>query len=339
MPSNIFFIVNPNSKSGKTKKMWESFILPEVLSLFPNANWSFTYNLFEASLLAFHAKKCGYDIVVAVGGDGTINEVVNGLMGNNLSRLQHNLPQIFGASLNLSIHECPLLFKPALACIPVGTGCDFVKSLHIPNNIKSALKIIQTGNAIDCDVGLIEFPKKHSVQSYSDLRYFINIAGCGANGETVKRINESKRFFGRRGSFLVAAIQTVLKNRNFPVQISYDGEESIPIDLRVLFVCNGQFCGGGMQISRTASLSSGKFRVIQIKKMNKLKSILLLNRLYSGDYSGLEGDIIEREVHSIKITTQDKFIIPAESDGEQPGFLPASFSILPSALSVYSSIS
>ncbi len=337
MLPNIFFIVNPKSKSGKTKKIWELSILPEVLNIFPNANWSFCYHSFEASLLAFHAKKYGYDIVVAVGGDGTINEVVNGLMGNNLKHYSHYVPKIFGTSLNLSI-EFPDSFKSILACIPVGTGCDFIKSLHIPNNVKTALKIIQNGNKIDCDVGLIDFSKKQSLPLQSQFRYFINIAGCGANGETVKRINESKRLFGRRGSFLVAAIQTVFKNRNFPVQISYDGEEYTPVDLRVLFVCNGQFCGGGMRVSKTASLQSGKFSVIQIKKMNKFKSILLLNRIYSGDYSGLEGDIIEREAQSIHIIANDKNFIPAESDGEQPGFLPATFSIIPKALSVYSNI-
>lgn len=337
MSLNIFFIVNPNSKSGKTKKIWESLILPEVLNLFPNANWSFTHNLFEASLLAFHAKKYGYDIVVAVGGDGTINEVVNGLMGNILAQSQQGVPKIFGSFLNLSTNE-NLLFKPALACIPVGTGCDFIKSLRISNNVRSALEVIKAGNIIHCDVGLIEFEKKQKEQIHSCLRYFINIAGCGANGETVQRINESSRMFGRKGSFLVAAIQTILKNRSFPVQISYDGEEYIPIDLRVLFVCNGQFCGGGMQISKTASLQNGKFRVIQIKKMNKLKSILSLNRLYSGNYSGLEADIIERDAYSIRIVTAENDFIPAESDGEQPGFLPASFSILPHALSVYSNI-
>ena len=337
MASNIFFIVNPNSKSGKTKKMWELSILPKVLNLFPNANWSFTYNLFEASLLASHAKNFGYDIVVAVGGDGTINEVVNGLMGNNLNQSNHTLPKIFGTTLNLAPHDCPSSFKPALACIPVGTGCDFIKSLQIPNNVEVALKIIQSGNLIDCDVGLIEFPK--ITDSRPNLRYFINIAGCGANGETVKRINESKRIFGRKGTFLVAAIQTVLKNRNFPVQISYDNEASFSIDLRVLFVCNGQYCGGGMRVSKMASLQSGKFRIIQIKKMNKFKSLLLINRLYSGDYSGVENDIIEREAHSIMISADENHSIPTESDGEQPGFLPAKFSILPSALSVYSNIS
>ena len=111
MGPNILFIVNPNSRSGKTSKMWESKILPQVLSFFPNANWSFTSCQYEASLLAYSAKKRGYDIVVAVGGDGTINEIVNGLMSNIL--IPHKGPfnsKIFGTPLSLSENKNEVTF-------------------------------------------------------------------------------------------------------------------------------------------------------------------------------------------------------------------------------------
>lgn len=338
MAANIFFIINPNSRSGKTKKIWEQSILPKALKLFSNISWSFTNYQTEASLLASHAKKLNYNIVVAVGGDGTINEVVNGLMDNQLNLSHITLPKIFSNQLNMPVNNNTYPNTPSLACLPAGTGCDFIKSINIPNNIDSALNIIKTGKILHCDIGLIKFLKNQDSQDYSNMRYFINIAGCGANAETALRINKSNKFFGRKASFLIAAIQTLLKNKNYPVRISCDGEAYSSVNLRALFICNGQFCGGGMHISKNASLQSGKFQIVLIKRMNMIKSILLLNRLYSGDYSGLEMDIIEKNASHINIITNEKYLIPAECDGEQPGYLPISFSLLPKALPVISNI-
>jgi len=333
MDSNILFIVNPKSRSGEAIKIWEKKILPQVLMFFPDANWVFTTRQYEASLLAYSAKKRGYDIVVAVGGDGTINEIVNGLLGNQLLNSNpSNFPEIFGSPLKLN-NLTDNNSTPSLAFIPLGTGSDFIKSIGIPKNINKALTIIKQRKSIITDVGYIEFQN----ESFHP-RYFINIAGCGANGETVKRLNESDKKFGKRGAFLIAAIKTLLKNQSFPVQISFDNESYIPFDLRVLFICNGQYCGGGMRISRDASLNNGKFKVVQIRKMNKIKSIFLLNRLYSGNYKGLENDIIEREATTIKIKSLENAIVPAESDGEMPGYLPASFSIKPNKLSIIAKI-
>jgi len=333
MDPNILFIVNPKSRSGESFKIWEKKILPQVLKFFPDANWVFTTCQYEASLLAYFAKKRGYEIVVAVGGDGTINEIVNGLLGNQLLNSSNsNFPKIHGSPLKL-INVTENNLNPSLAFIPLGTGSDFIKSIGIPNNINKALNIIKKRNSILSDVGLIEFQNKsfHS-------RYFINIAGCGANGETVKRLNETGKKYGKRAAFLFAAIKTLLKNQSFPVQISFDNESYVPFDLRVLFICNGQYCGGGMRVSRDAAINNGKFKVVQIRKMNKIKSIFLLNRLYSGNYKGLENDIIEREATTIKIKSQYNATIPAESDGEMPGYLPASFSIIPNKLSIIANI-
>ncbi|APJ03331.1 diacylglycerol/lipid kinase family protein [Silvanigrella aquatica] len=332
MEHNIFFIVNPNSRSGKSKKIWESRILPEVKYLFPQAQWAYTKGSGDASLMAFEAKKLGFDTVVAVGGDGTINEVVNGLLDNCLiqnQQLSNELKNKFVSLNNESIEGT------ALACLPLGTGCDFIKTLQIPNHFRNALNVIQSGQKILCDVGRIEFENVNKMEQNPLFRYFINVAGCGASGEAIQRINKSKKIFGRRGAFLISAVQTLLKNRSFPIKISYDNEEFTSLNLRVLFVCNGQFCGGGMHIATNASLQNGKFSVIQVKKMNNIRTILLLKRLYSGDFSGLEKDILVREAQSIRILDDSPLKIPAESDGENPGYLPASFTILPKTLSVY----
>ncbi|MGY3804070.1 diacylglycerol/lipid kinase family protein [Pigmentibacter ruber] len=335
MLPSIFFIVNPKSRSGNTEKIWDKKILPEVLSVFPNANWSFTNSPLAASIYANYAKNIGYEIVVAVGGDGTINEIVNGLLGNILNPeiLATENIKIFGKQLELSIKKNNS--TPLLACMPLGTGCDFVKTIGIPKNIKKSLEIILRQNSISCDVGLIEFNQ----ESIPKKRYFVNIGGCGANGQTIEIIKDRKnKILGRKGSFLIAAIRTLLRNKSFPVEICYDNNEVISTDLTVLFVCNGKFCGGGMKVSPEASLQNGKFKIVQVNKMNYLKSIFMMNRLYKGNYSGLEYAITEKEVSSVTIKPQNNDLIPTECDGELPGYLPATFSIMPNRISIIANI-
>lgn len=89
-----------------------------------------------------------------------------------------------------------------------------------------------------------------------------------------------------------------------------------------------------MRIAKEASLQSGFFRILQVKKMNKLKSVLLTNRLYSGNYTGLQENVLERTAQTVQIFPINNAKIPVECDGEQPGFAPVNFSILPQALSV-----
>ena len=162
MSSRILFIVNPKSNAARTKKNWEKVILPEILKIFPAAYWSFTQKSSEASLLAHFAKKQAFDIVVAVGGDGTINEVVNGLLDNPLFEDKNFSPKIFNAlsgTHEFHVNSAPLAthVTPQLAFLPAGTGCDFIKTLKIPLDIPSALKVIANKKYILSDVGLIKY--------------------------------------------------------------------------------------------------------------------------------------------------------------------------------------
>ena len=331
MLPSIFFIVNPNSRSGKTAKIWEKKILPQVLTVFPNANWVFTSAQYEASYYANYAKNLGYEIVVAVGGDGTINEIVNGLLGNILNSELNADKKVIIHGIQSNVFNKVTQNETLLACLPLGTGCDFVKTIGIPNNIRKSLEVILTKNVIKCDVGQIEFNQNNEFKK----RFFINIGGCGANGETIQVINDHKnKFLGRKSTFLIAALKTLLKNKSFPVEISYDNQTFVPSDLTVLFVCNGKYCGGGMKISPDASLQNGRFKIVQINKTNYLKSIFMMNRLYKGDYNGLEHVITEKEVSSVIIRPKKDTLIPTECDGELPGYLPATFHIYPKQLPV-----
>lgn len=297
MTKSYFFIVNPCSNSGRTGKNWSKIFLPEIQKKFKNFKWIFTKESGDACLLATLAKKQKYDVVVAVGGDGTINEVVNGLMEDVAKR------------------------TPTLACLPAGTGCDLIKTLGMPRDFTRSLEIILEGHAIDSDVGLMKYTKNQQEKN----RYFINIAGCGANGDIAQKINGSKKYFGSTLSFLFASLKNILRNDCPRVLISFDDEPAFEVDLRVLFVCNAQYCGAGMRVGPQAQMNDGFFSVNLIRKTTILKTLLSTPRVYSGNFQGLEHFIHLRNTKKIRVTSLEQRPIFVECDGEQPGILPAEF--------------
>lgn len=306
MEKSYFFIVNPYSNSGRTRKNWEKKFLPHIQNRFSKFHWAFTEKQGEAHTLAVQAKKENYHTVVAVGGDGTINEIVNGLMDNSCEN------------------------NSTLGFLPAGTGCDFIKSLRLPRDLQSAFHVLEHGNTILSDVGIVKYTKGTEIKSC----YFINIAGCGANGKIAERINQSKKIFGAAFSFWLAGVQSLFKDKCSKVLISFDDEPPLEVDLRVLFVCNGQFCGGGMKVGSGAQIDDGLFHINEMRKASLLKTLLLTPKLYSGDFRGVEQFVRTRTAKKIVVTSLDKKTVLVECDGEQPGVLPVEFSISEKKLSV-----
>lgn len=298
MGKSYFFIVNPHSNSGRTQKNWHQSFLPEIEKNFKDFKWVFTQKKGDGAILAAQAKEQGSDVIVAVGGDGTINEVVNGLMTDN--KKDHT---------------------PALACLPAGTGCDLIKSLGIARDFSKGLEVIKQDYRISSDVGLLRYQENHQEK----IRYFINVAGCGASGEIVQQLNNSKKIFGSKLSFLLASLKNILKNKCSRVLISFDDEPAFEVELRVLFVCNAQYCGGGMHVNKGAQLDDGVLGVNLIKKVNLFKTLLSVPRLYSGEFQGLEDFIHIQSAKKIAVFPLKGNRVFIECDGEQPGVLPVEF--------------
>lgn len=335
MQTSYLFIVNPNSNSGKTHKKWDHHDLPKIRETLPNSAWAFTNGQGNASTIASYGKKLGYDVVVAVGGDGTINEVINGLFGNILEK-NNSIPKINGfipqqqeKFPHSDLNSKSLLIqqnRTALGIIPNGTGCDFIKTLKIPNNFDAALNILQADKRQSCNVGKIQFSLNQGMQ-LTETRYFINIASFGASGETVKLVNNHKNKFGAKFTFWLAAIKTILKNKTNNVKIYYDNNHAVARNTQVVFICNAIYCGGGMKIAQDALIDDELLNITEIQKISRLRSVLLTSRLYSGDFSGLESFIHLRTVKKVRVDTCQEDNILVECDGEQPGILPAEFTL------------
>lgn len=216
-------IVNPNAGNGRGKKDWEkisSFLNKEELHF----RVLFTGRKGHAKNIALEGINSGFRRIITVGGDGTLNEVVNGVFANNV---------------------CPTM-DISLALIPVGTGNDWGRMFGIPLDYEHAIKIIGENKLTLHDTGKVSSFEG----SEKKERYFINIAGLGFESVVVRRTNFQKDK-GRSGKliYLYNLLISLLSYKNTKADVIIDGQK-YSADIFSLNVGNGRYCGGGMRQTR-----------------------------------------------------------------------------------------
>ncbi|MFB3852769.1 MAG: diacylglycerol kinase family protein [Vicinamibacterales bacterium] len=324
MPERPFFVVNPKSAGGRTASVWWRDLHGSVLEMFPRARWALTKGPRQAAALAARAAVEGADLVVAVGGDGTVNEVVNGLMGERLGA-EERLPAANGQTWSPP-GERP--DAPALGVVPVGTGCDFVKSIGVPNSPVKALELLRAGKQLPLDV--CEMTLRRAAGNLV-RRYSMNMCGCGASGEVTKQVNAAR--FPRHGlaKFFIATARAALAYRPREIQVEVDGLAPRTTRLLGLFVCNGEYCGGGMRPGKGARLDDGTLRVVEIADIPLSRILRHGYKLYTGRLEGIPG-VSVYDASSLRVRGPSEILV--DCDGEQPGTLPATYSVVRRALRV-----
>ena len=297
-------IVNPNAGNGKGKKDWGriSELLKEKGLLF---TVKFTERKSQAIVFATEGINAGFRKIITVGGDGTLNEVVNGVFLTGVCR-----------STDIS-----------LAMIPVGTGNDWGKMFGIPLEYKKAIEIISNNKLMLHDVGLVSF-FDGTVQK---KRYFINIAGLGFESVVVRRSNIQKDK-GHSGKliYFYNLLMSLLSYKNTEAQLIIDGE-TIIADVFSLNVGNGRYCGGGMRQTPDALPDDGLLDVTVINGMGKFEIIRNLKILYDGtilSHPRVDG----YKCKNIKVSSGS--LLYVETDGESLGHTPAEFSIIPASINI-----
>lgn len=296
-------IVNPKSSNGKTQN--------ELPYIERYINSSFEYEIFftkekkHAISLTQDCLKNNFERIIAVGGDGTFNEVVNGFFENQKM-----------------INE-----NAKLGFIPSGTGSDFIKTLNIPKNYKDSIDIIKKNNYKKIDVGLVNF----LVNNDKKYRYFINISDVGIGGEVVDRVNKTTKIFGGFISFLTATLKTVLEYENKKVKIIIDDNEELELKINNIVVGNGQYFGGGMRILPSANPFDSYFDIAIIGDINKIEFFLNVPKVYSGKHI-YDKNITFRKAKNIKVFSDEK--IKLDIDGEQEGFCPVEFQIIHESINI-----
>lgn len=301
----IYIIVNPISANKTTIKEWPRF--EKTLS---EAGYLFEVALTEypghASELAKKALKLGYKTVMSVGGDGTMNEVVNGFFENG--RL---------------INE-----NSRLAVFSRGTGSDFVRTLGIDNSIEAMLVILDRDQEKLIDVGHLSFADADGKMS---ARYFLNVADIGIGAETANRVNKhSKRLSGFL-SFMLGTLSTVVMYRNKNYEVVIDDEIILNEIMNSVIIANGKYFGGGMMVAPDAVLDDGVFDIIILGNLSKPDIIKSFPLIYKGKHMN-HPRLKHYKGSKIKVTSGDKGLI--EVDGEIPGRADAVFELMPKALKI-----
>ncbi len=297
-------IVNPNAGTGRGKKDWEL-----ISALLTNEGLSFSAKFTErkghAIIHTLEGIADGYRKIITVGGDGTLNEVVNGVFMNKIC----NSTEI------------------VLGLIPVGTGNDWGRMFGIPLDHREAVVIIGENKRMLHDIGVV----KYFEGTEQKTRFFINIAGLGFESDVVKRTNYQKeRGHGGKLIYFVNLLVTLLSYRNTKTEIVIDSKR-IKADIFSINIGNGRYCGGGMRQTPNALPDDGLLDVTVIREMGKLEIIRNLRILYNGkilSHPKIDG----YRCKELSVTSDST--IYTEADGESLGHAPAEFGIIPSGINI-----
>lgn len=300
----LFVVVNPNAGNGKGKKDWDR-ISSLLLKVDPGFRAAFSEGKGHASRLAEAAAEEGYRTIITIGGDGTLNEVLNGVLSHKASK-----PSEF-----------------SLGIIPVGTGNDWGRMFGIPLVYEGAVDVIAARQTMPHDVGVVTFyeeEKKHT-------RYFINIAGVGFESVVVRKTNRQKEK-GKSGKaiYLYNLLSSLVTYRHAEAKLTIDGNTS-ESKIFSVNVGNGRYCGGGMRQTPDALPDDGMLDITVIKDIGKIEIIRSLKILYDGtilSHPKVDG------YRAKKLLVESVTPLPVEADGETLGFTPAEFSVIPAGINI-----
>jgi YegS/Rv2252/BmrU family lipid kinase len=298
-------IVNPKSQGGKLGKRWTE--IAETLGRAFPFDEAITQGPGDATRLTREALRGGAERIVAIGGDGTVNETVNGFFDDAGQ---------------------PIAPNAAFALIPFGTGGDFRRTFHLPTEIADAAKVVAADHKKKIDVGRLTF-RTHAGEPAT--RMFANIASFGVSGVVDRLVNESGKKLGRL-SFLWATARATLSYKNQRVQLVFDGGDRVDATINTVAVANGRFFGGGMMVAPDAEADDGVFDVVALGDLGFSDLLVSGRRIYKGTHltmdkvSARRAKVVEAE------PVETGGVVELDVDGEALGRLPAKFEILPSSL-------
>jgi YegS/Rv2252/BmrU family lipid kinase len=227
----------------------------------------------------------------------------------------------------------PVAAGASLGFVPFGTGGDFRKSVHIPKGVAEAARVLKEGQRREIDLGRLVYAEGGRGGPRAS-RVFINIASFGIGGLVDRIVNSSSKAFGGAVSFFLGTARAALVYKNQRVRMSFEGDEADFLEMPInnVAVANGQYFGGGMHIAPRAELDDGKFDVVVLGDLGKLDFLKDGHRVYKGTHLDLP-KVRFRQAARVDASPVDPDAeVLLDVDGEAPGALPASFTLLPKAL-------
>jgi YegS/Rv2252/BmrU family lipid kinase len=249
--------------------------------------------------LARQALQDGRRHILAVGGDGSVNEIVHGIMTAGLADTR----------------------EVTLAVAPTGTGNDWARSLGIGRNPNEIVRAVVTGRTMLHDVGAIDFPAS------GEQRWFINVAGAGYDAWVTERV---PRPVPSAFTYLRIALAGLVRYRSPWFRITADGEQ-VEGRLLLAFVANARYCGNRMNVAPVALMDDGRFDLLAVQELSLLQVLPKLGKLYRGR---ILGDPAVRHLRAATVRIETDPPVAVQADGQIVGPTPAEFSLRPRALAV-----
>jgi diacylglycerol kinase (ATP) len=306
--TSSFFVVNPAAANGRVGKEWPSIKSAIAAGYSPSFDFELTSAPGDATRLTRRALGAAYDVIVSVGGDGTLNEVANGFFDG----------------------DRPVGGDAALGVISLGTGSDFVRTLGIPRSLGSYLDNLGSSPAKEVDVvrGRFATPDGSRI-----TRYFINCGEFGSGAAVADKVNRTTKAFGGQMSFLWGILTTLPGYKNRMITYSVDDGAEMKEVLNDFVVANGRYFGGGLKPAPEASLEDGLLDIVTIGDISFREVLFNLGKLRNGTH--LSNPKI-RLVRGRRVVASSDEKVLVEVDGELVGRLPAEFEIVPKSLKLLS---
>jgi diacylglycerol kinase family enzyme len=328
-------VVNPNSASGLTGKNWDNLYVMIKRLFGDNSEIAFTEKSGDGTNLTRNFIKKGCKKIVAIGGDGTINEVANGFFEEDI--------QIHGSSeYNNKGNDSFLtqaVFKPinsaaVMAVFPCGTRNVLVRSLDLPADFAECCQNFETYKLQKVDVISV---KATNIENHSKtaMRIYLNAAEIGIGAEVIDKAKKVRNVVNNRLiSTVTGLVSTVPTYESSLCEISFDdGHETILTKMTMGIVANGKFLGGGFKAAPEANVLDGLLDVVILKESSSLEMIENFLNIKDGDYTN-EGDVFYRQAKKVSIKSKENRDITVTIDGEPIGILPATFEVLQNALTI-----
>ena len=300
-------IVNPQAGNGRTEKIW-----PNIESVLEKSIGSFevlhTTCRGDATDLSRRILAVDTVRIVAVGGDGHLNEVLNGFIENDL----------------------PVNPEARLSFVMTGTGCDFQRSLGISSKWQNAVAKLKDAKVRKIDVGKVTYTAADKTQK---IRYFDNIASFGLSGAVDHCLEHSRLrdYLGGSPLFLWATIKTVFTHPNQSIRFRIDDGPEEEICSRLCLLANGSYFGGAMHAAPEAELDDGLLDLLMLKEISVAKFLWHLPKIYKGTHLKIP-EIFFQKVRKFTAESSEQVIL--DIDGESPGYLAATFEVLPKILNL-----
>ncbi len=303
MTAPFFFVVNPAAGAGGAGRLW-----PALVRALRGRHIAYEYEATQRPLTATsfvrQALRGGARTIVAVGGDGTINEVVNGFF----------------------LNDEPIAPDATLGIVPAGSSSDIARALGIPAGVE-AVELFANGRLLAVDLGRACFTGPAELP----IRYFLNNADVGIGGRIAAGGARFKRA-GGRAAFALSSIGAVLDPRPWRGTLAVDDEAPRQVEAVTVVVALGPYTGGGMHIAPGAKMDDGRFDVVTIGAMQPRELLLNLPRIYIGTHLSLPA-VHHVQARVVRVEADGQPLV--ELDGEIAGAGSVEFRILPGAMRIH----